>query len=279
MSESTTLTEELTKTSAVADPTVSDDAQTPVSETPKGAQEQVESAAELVEAIQESTERSIPDLEALASDPNATLTVAELNRLSSHNQGLRDRANLVTLRQQNAARAEENAAEEYNRVLAQVQEQGLEGELAAQLLNPVATKVRTAIGQLHVAELDVEVTRAIAELKDGGSLAAQAEASQLPLSQKLQALIPLVYEAGRKAGPPEGYVVMTKAEFEAEKKAAANEVKVSVKANQSGEARSSTSTYTTKLQARELHALPEGDPKKISNAEMRRILASALPER
>ena len=238
-------TEEQTETSAVAPPTTLDDVLVPASETPEGVQEQAEGAAETVEATQESSERSIPDLEALASDPKATLTVAELNRLSQHNQGLRDRANLVQLRQQNAAKAEADAAAEYNRVLEQVQEQELTGELAAQLLNPVSAKVRTAIGQLHTAELDVELTAAIAELQDGGTLASRAAASQLPLSDKLKALIPLVYEAGRKAGPPEGYVVMTKAEFEAEKKAAANEVKGGVKANQSGETSPNANrTYT-----------------------------------
>lgn len=88
----------------------------------------------------------------------------------------------------------------------------------------------------------------------------------------------LAYAMGQRDGPGEDMVVETKAERAAAIQAAVNAAKAASPARGTSVGGNPTQAipprYTTQEGARILHSLPEGDPRKISNAEMRQIQAS-----
>lgn len=277
MSETAVAEELQTTSSETTEPIASSDELEPASE-----QELATTGEEQEGEAQESTEpvvRTPQEIASILKDHDGDLIAAvadglitkdEAKTFTSYSQSVKDKAGKVEARLNAANREYQTAAEALQQALNDPDNENLTERQRATLFGPLQNAVRSALGKIHTADLDVEFTTALAELKGGDDLVSQMAAlADLPLSQKVAQLIPairdsLLEEIG--SDPKSGWMKRSEHErlIKEKDQAIANLKKPAVKGNttngstQSGAGAFDNITYETllKMTDAEVEALP-----------------------
>lgn len=287
MSEATTLEATPSEASTL---TTSDDSAAAVSseELQPTAEETTEPGAETVtpetpEPVTPPRPRSIAEIRAAISDPSGSATGAELQQLQRYEQSARDvQANIERRRTEHQTAL--TAAQSL--LVADVEAEFTNAAAADR--NPDMNLIRDKMGLVFgtlgpkaeaaaLSSYDARLDSLILEFADNDVNYMRELVSGKSFAEKVDLSMSLAYQLGQRSGPGDDMVVETKAERAAAIQAAVNAAKAGspTRGTSVGGTPSTTpNLYNTKMEARVLHA--DG---KISNTEMRRALASALPDR
>lgn len=152
---------------------------------------------------------------------DGTLTKDEAKTLTSYRQSLADKSQKLQARLSVTSKALADANGTFWTTYSDPSTGDLPEALRAEILGPKWQARDVAVGNHALAEADVHVTAALAELRGGDALAKRAELSDLPFIQKVTALVPEIWDLAQADSKKE--IADLKRELRESKKARANE--------------------------------------------------------
>lgn len=202
---------------------------------------------------EDTRERSIDEIRAALRDPKGHVSGAEFERLRRHDQSVQDQ-----LRQQEKDEAAlsslfdghtDGVLEDLTDILNdnEIELKTSDQKRLKQLVEGRTSKIREQATKAALVGFNQAALSDLLQVY-GDSPENRARFVRMPIEERLQSLYDGVLELGRRQGPGEDYVVMTKAEYEAELEAAGRGARPSLKAPPRGERRPAAAGRLTREQ-------------------------------